>query len=137
MTQYREIAGKQFRKVVDSYIFNVTNRKTIVIGQTEKGWRAIYQITDKKGSFMEGTKKIRTLIEVDEKTLEAAGSKIFKLIDEEPSAQSKASMKYSEKNVKQIKLALNRKTDSDIIEILESKENIQGYIKELIRSDNK
>lgn len=48
----------------------------------------------------------------------------------------KASMKYNEKNVKQIKLALNKKTDEDIIKILESKDNIQGYIKELIRKDN-
>ncbi len=45
-------------------------------------------------------------------------------------------MKYNEKNVKQIKLALNKKTDEDIIKILESKDNIQGYIKELIRKDN-
>ena len=46
-------------------------------------------------------------------------------------------MKYNEANVKQIKLALNRKTDADIIKILEGKDNIQGYIKELIRRDQK
>ena len=55
----------------------------------------------------------------------------------ELSPRVKASMKYNEANVKQIKLALNRKTDADIIKILESKDNIQGYIKELIRKDQK
>lgn len=55
----------------------------------------------------------------------------------ELSPRVKASMKYNEANVKQIKLALNRKTDADVIKILESKENIQGYIKDLIRKDNK
>lgn len=48
----------------------------------------------------------------------------------------KASIRYNEKNVKQIKLALNKKTDADIIAILESKDNVQGYIKDLIRRDN-
>ena len=49
--------------------------------------------------------------------------------------QSKASMKYNETNVKQLKLALNKKTDADIIEHLEKIHNKQGYIKELIRRD--
>lgn len=49
--------------------------------------------------------------------------------------QSRASMKYSEKNVKQLKLALNKKTDADIIEHLDSIKNKQGYIKDLIRKD--
>lgn len=54
----------------------------------------------------------------------------------EPSSRVKASMKYNEANVKQVKLALNRKTDADIIAILERCDNVQGYIKELIRKDN-
>ncbi len=48
----------------------------------------------------------------------------------------RASMKYNEKNVKQIKLSLNKKTDADIIEILDQCDNVQGYIKDLIRRDN-
>ena len=51
-------------------------------------------------------------------------------------AQVRASVKYNEKNIKQVKLNLNKKTDSDIIAILESKDNVQGYIKNLIRADN-
>ena len=54
----------------------------------------------------------------------------------EPNAKVRASMKYNAKNVKQIKLALNITTDADIIAILESKSNVQGYIKDLIRKDN-
>ena len=50
-------------------------------------------------------------------------------------AQVKASMKYNEKNVKQIKLALNLNTDKDIIDKLNNVPNKQGYIKELIRND--
>lgn len=54
----------------------------------------------------------------------------------QPTAQARASMKYNEKNVKQIKLALNKKTDADIIDILDRCDNVQGYIKGLIRKDN-
>ena len=50
-------------------------------------------------------------------------------------AQVKASMKYNATNVKQVKLNLNRKADIDIIRHLESKDNVQGYIKDLIRKD--
>lgn len=42
---------------------------------------------------------------------------------------------YEKENVKQVKFKLNKKTESDIIEYLESKENKQGYIKQLIRDD--
>ena len=46
-------------------------------------------------------------------------------------SQSEASARYNAKNVKQIKLNLNRKTDADIIARLEGIGNKQGYIKEL------
>lgn len=45
------------------------------------------------------------------------------------------SQAYNREHVKQIKLALNLKTDADIIEKLRSVESIQGYIKQLIRED--
>ena len=50
-------------------------------------------------------------------------------------ARVKASIKYNQNNVKQIKLNLNKKTDADIIELLERTDNVQGYIKQLIRQD--
>ena len=43
--------------------------------------------------------------------------------------------KYDKNNTIQIKMKLNKKTDADIIEHLETMENRQGYLKELIRSD--
>ena len=43
--------------------------------------------------------------------------------------------KYDAKNTKGIYLKLNLKTDADILEKLESIENVQGYIKRLIRDD--
>ena len=52
-------------------------------------------------------------------------------------AQIKASMKYNEKNTKQIKFSFNLKTDADILEKLDSVPNKQGYIKALIRNDLK
>ena len=52
-------------------------------------------------------------------------------------AKTKATMKYKKKNIKQMKLDLNRNTDSDIINFLETCENKQGYIKALIREDMK
>lgn len=51
--------------------------------------------------------------------------------------QVKASMKYNANNIKQIKLSLNKKTDADIIKVLEECNNMQGYIKDLIRKDIK
>lgn len=56
-------------------------------------------------------------------------------MNKKQSAQVKASIKYNAKNVKQIKLNLNLKTDADIIEELASCGNMQGYIKDLIRKD--
>lgn len=53
-------------------------------------------------------------------------------------AQKRAQKKYDEANkdkFRMIHLKLNRKTDADIIERLESADSIQGYIKQLIRAD--
>ena len=48
-----------------------------------------------------------------------------------------ATPEYDRLNCRRINLKLNNKTDADIISILESQENIQGYIKTLIRTANK
>ena len=50
-------------------------------------------------------------------------------------AQSRASAKYDKTHTKGIYLKLNKKTDKDIIEFLDGVENVQGYIKNLIRQD--
>ena len=50
-------------------------------------------------------------------------------------AQVRASNKYDKENTKQISLRLNKKTDADILEHLETVGSKQGYIKELIRAD--
>ena len=55
-------------------------------------------------------------------------------------AQKRAQKRYDELNKDKfrfIQLKLNREMDADIISKLESVENIQGYIKELIRQDIK
>lgn len=43
--------------------------------------------------------------------------------------------KYDANNTRKFGLKLNRKTDKEIIEKLESVDSIQGYIKSLIRAD--
>ncbi len=43
--------------------------------------------------------------------------------------------KYDKKNCKPVYLKLNKKTDKDILEKLDSVESKQGYIKKLIRQD--
>lgn len=45
--------------------------------------------------------------------------------------------KYDKENTVQIKMKLNKKTDADIIEFLQTLDNRQGYLKELIREDMK
>ena len=48
-------------------------------------------------------------------------------------AQIKAVAKYDKANTKGLYIKLNLTTDADIIEFLATTENIQGYIKALIR----
>ena len=43
--------------------------------------------------------------------------------------------KYEKENIRQIRLKINRKTEPELIEWIEKQENIQGYIKRLIRED--
>ena len=48
-------------------------------------------------------------------------------------AQRRSSAKYDKANTVMITLKLNLKTDSDIIELLESVGNKQGFIKSVLR----
>lgn len=50
-------------------------------------------------------------------------------------SQRKANRKYDKNNTKQLMLKLNLKTDKDILEKLDSVNNKQGYVKNLIRED--
>lgn len=52
-------------------------------------------------------------------------------------AQIKAQAKYDAENTRQVHLKLNRRTDGDVLEKLDSVPSKQGYIKELIRADLK
>ena len=50
-------------------------------------------------------------------------------------AEKTAIAKYKAANTKQIKFVLNKRTDQELIIHLESIDNVQGYIKALIRAD--
>ena len=50
-------------------------------------------------------------------------------------AQIKAVYKYDREHTRQVHLKLNRRTDVDVLEKLDSVPNKQGYIKGLIRAD--
>ena len=50
-------------------------------------------------------------------------------------AKRQANAKYDKSHTKSILLKLNKQTDSDVLALLEDKDNRQGYIKELIRND--
>lgn len=50
-------------------------------------------------------------------------------------SQLKAQYKYDKDNTKQIVLKLNNTSDADILEVLRSQPNKQGYIKNLVRND--
>lgn len=43
--------------------------------------------------------------------------------------------RYEAKTIRRYALKINRNTDADILDHLESMDNVQGYIKELIRDD--
>ena len=48
-------------------------------------------------------------------------------------SQKKASKKYDAKNTRTYSLKLNKKYDMDIIDYLESVDNVQGELKNIIR----
>lgn len=50
-------------------------------------------------------------------------------------AQVKATTKYIKEKTRRYVVQCNRQYDADIIEFLEGKPNVAGYIKELIRKD--
>ena len=52
-------------------------------------------------------------------------------------AQKRAVIKYEKENVVQILVKLNRKTDADLIEILNEQTSKQGFIKDCIREHMK
>ena len=43
--------------------------------------------------------------------------------------------RYEKENLRQIRLKINRKTEPELLEWIEKKDNIQGYIKRLIQQD--
>ena len=52
-------------------------------------------------------------------------------------AMRKAISKYDEKNTKQVKLKLNINYDQDILDYLSQLENVQGFLKDIIRKEIK
>lgn len=52
-------------------------------------------------------------------------------------AKRRTNMDYDRKNTKLIGMKLNKNTDADILAHLGKQENIQGYLKRLIREDMK
>lgn len=52
-------------------------------------------------------------------------------------AQRRANAKYDKSHTKGVYLKLNTRTDADILSKLSKVENVQGYIKQLIRADKK
>lgn len=50
-------------------------------------------------------------------------------------SQKRAQAKYDAANTKQVRLKLNTKTDADILERFDRCDNVQGYIKRLVRAD--
>ena len=50
-------------------------------------------------------------------------------------ARLAATARYEKKNIIRVTVKLNRKYDGDIIELLDGKDNVSGYIKELLRRE--
>lgn len=52
-------------------------------------------------------------------------------------AQRRAIVKYDKNNIKRVVLKLNKKTDTDIIECLDHQDNVNGFLKKIIREKMK
>lgn len=48
---------------------------------------------------------------------------------------AKASQRYARENVLKVVVGINRRTEPELVEKVESVENRSGYIKDLIRAD--
>lgn len=49
--------------------------------------------------------------------------------------KKKYDLKYQKQNIRQIKLNINKRTEPDLIEWIDKQDNVQGYLKQLIRND--
>lgn len=58
-----------------------------------------------------------------------------KLNEKQKQNKEQYDLNYKRNNVKQFKIALNKKTMADVIEWLDTKDNKQGYVIDLIRKD--
>ena len=54
---------------------------------------------------------------------------------EQQHARNVASARWDKDNTRQVKFKFNLRTDSDILAMLDCVDNVQGYIKGLIRAD--
>lgn len=52
-----------------------------------------------------------------------------------PESNKRANAKYQSNHIKRLPVNLNDRTDADIIAHLETIDNVQGYVKGLIRAD--
>lgn len=52
-----------------------------------------------------------------------------------PETKYNPQKKYIKENMRRYALNINRNTDADILEYLEGRDNVQGYLKRLIRED--
>ena len=52
-----------------------------------------------------------------------------------PTKYQDYNISYVKANIRQFMLKVNRKLDPEMVDFLESKDNVQAYLKELIKAD--
>lgn len=52
-----------------------------------------------------------------------------------PTKYQDYNINYVKANIRQFMLKVNRKLDPEMVDFLESKDNVQAYLKELIKAD--
>lgn len=90
-------------------------------------WRNIY----KWELYVKGNKKHLLNVLGDELNFLNPNPKYYQY----GNSQYRASQKYKKENIKRVVVSLNKNTDEEIIEHLDTIDNVQGYIKSLIRKD--
>lgn len=56
-------------------------------------------------------------------------------VDEIMNRKTEYDLAYAKQNIRRVTIGFNRNTDSDLIDYVESIENMQKYLKDLIRQD--
>ena len=125
-----------YRELIEQERAEYIGRKVLYKGEPHTIVDVDYNgalMIDKKAEYTDTTAVYRFDKDLD--LLYTPGRRANRMPESEKKKASHA--KWDAANTRQVKIKLNLRTDADILDKLDRTENVQGYIKRLIREDMK